>query len=1244
MHRYHRLLVAVVTALFCLLTNSALAQDWPMWRHDPQRTARQMLPAEMDVPAIRASIPLGGSLGPGQFLVGDANLDGQTEVVLLRGGRVVARHFDGTLVWATEPLGIEWLLSLGDFDGNGVPEVFGGGFSRGVVAVDGRTGAALWRIPPAGDMRFSASGVFPIDLGDGVTTLYVADAGTSMSGRGTGRVYRFPGGLAGTPSVTVLDTSAHGYWGGLNQAVGDLDGDTTIEIVTLSHDRVIAYDPASGLPLMSTEPVGPFPYANAVTSTADLDGDGRDEVVVTSDNGGSFATGRRLLLAEWEAGTLALRWSADFEVLGGRHRFPRRPIGDLLAGGPLEVATSRYDPASAQWDVLVFAGDSPSSTPLLTLPDRALVGLADLDGDTVTEMLVQDATTSVLTTFGRIRALRLAPGSPAPTVSELWALDAAQAPFVASSWTGVPEPVWLVGGGLERRMLVLRDATGDGRADSLVAVGASGDATVMRSLGDHAAAVSARQGAGLAAAVLTRTDGSIEALDLDLNLLNDAGLPAGVADLVETNYLAAAPVVCRSSGVPLIATVDSGSHPVVFRGDLLGRSGFLAPLWRSEAIVSPASSLTWISAATACDRLAMLVRAPDGALDLVLADPLTGRTMLSVELSPAAHVNPIHVPTTLDTTGGIARRIAIGTVDTMTTEVAYAFVDPTDGSVLLPPGLTRSPTSGGESPGVAWDRDGDGCNDLHVIQSSPAVVASCADGSILHSSGPVGYGIFSLVDLDGDGVIDVLQEWAGPLRRTTDFELVWNAGATGRTVGAVAPDGLGGMVVGSVARDTSVLDLFTGSDGTRRASVALAGGSAYPDEATARSAGAVPGALGNVVSAHRLVPGSEDAFVVGSTDGFVYALDAATAALSWAVNLRAAVGEPIVADIDGDGAAELVVAAGDGYLHVIATAELPSPAAVYDTDGTFVALAPADDLDEIASSSTLGANWIAVDGADGYEYQLLAEDDLVVLPWTDTGPTTRFVRDDLALQLGRRYRVAVRAYSRGGEPLTSAESYSDGFVVVDRDPPLLELAADPIVIWPEGEGGPSLTELTGRISDPVGLLRYALRIDRAPGISVRDLGTVEIGGTTCAVAAEWDGRDDSGTVVIGGWYQAVLRAEDAAGLVAQAAADVLVCVRDFVDDAGLCGSRPADDEPDSGADADGDVTTHPEADAPDTEAAETTSDGTDDPDWSSQGGGCGCRAARRDNAAAAGLLLPLFAASLLLLARRRAQRGERSLD
>ena len=62
-------------------------------------------------------------------------------------------------------------------------------------------------------------------------------------------------------------------------------------------------------------------------------------------------------------------------------------------------------------------------------------------------------------------------------------------------------------------------------------------------------------------------------------------------------------------------------------------------------------------------------------------------------------------------------------------------------------------------------------------------------------------------------------------------------------------------------------------------------------------------------------------FVVGAADGWLYALDAATGALRWSIEIGAPLGEPIAADFQNESASGILVPAADGFLYAIGPAK-----------------------------------------------------------------------------------------------------------------------------------------------------------------------------------------------------------------------------------------------------------------------------------------------------------------------------------
>jgi outer membrane protein assembly factor BamB len=58
-------------------------------------------------------------------------------------------------------------------------------------------------------------------------------------------------------------------------------------------------------------------------------------------------------------------------------------------------------------------------------------------------------------------------------------------------------------------------------------------------------------------------------------------------------------------------------------------------------------------------------------------------------------------------------------------------------------------------------------------------------------------------------------------------------------------------------------------------------------------------------------------FIVGTESGRLFAVQASNGSILWSLDLGEALGDPVVADIDGDGSSEILVPCADGYLYAI---------------------------------------------------------------------------------------------------------------------------------------------------------------------------------------------------------------------------------------------------------------------------------------------------------------------------------------
>lgn len=188
--------------------------------------------------------------------------------------------------WARCPAGFcdtGWYASpaVGDVDGDGQVEVLWGGYR--LMAVEGATGALAWTYPPAGDdgRLWPSPALADLD-GDGVREIVIAN--------GNGRVAVLDGSGALRPGFPVQP-----FPGGeiRSLAVADLDGDGDEEILVaraagtdqgqwsvLEHTGAVR----AGWPQHTASSPGySWGCYNQNLAAGDLDGDGRREVVATSD-------------------------------------------------------------------------------------------------------------------------------------------------------------------------------------------------------------------------------------------------------------------------------------------------------------------------------------------------------------------------------------------------------------------------------------------------------------------------------------------------------------------------------------------------------------------------------------------------------------------------------------------------------------------------------------------------------------------------------------------------------------------------------------------------------------------------------------------------------------------------------------------------------------------------------------------------------------------------------------------------
>lgn len=1003
-----------------------------MARHDRRRTAAATGTGNLTTPAAYWRAFLGGSLASDAMLVRDVDDDGELEFVYVMGGRVVAKHANDDLVWQSPDLGARSLLGIEDADGDGYVDVFVSSADH-VYALAGPTGVVEWAEPDGDIGTFGAVRLADV-TGDGRADVVVEECACCAIGSGNpGFVYSFGDGFASAKSLWKLPFAV--CTGSNALAIADLNGDGKAEVVIADYTTLSALEGASGAKLATTPPIGNW-TASSRCKPADVDGHPGDELICAVNSGLDPATDERRVFAakytDVPTPTFAQLWSFTVAPDAGGDMAWVDLVDDLDGNGTLEVVVAGQS-APDTWTTFIL--DARTGTKLAVLPGERASGTVPVGTAGTREVLTQSGTS--------LSGIIFDP-TTAPNVKKVWSI-ADRFPFIA------PDPAFSRLCGVASRVVSL-DVDGDGASDLVTRTnggqieafslsGGSAKSIASFQLQNSADATAAWDVAGIDEVhrrlAVARSDGYLTILDQNLVPI-DGGGAYGAGIRIGGYYAAGGwgDVQHTAVAAPLDGTGKDRILVADSRGALIRIDADAASL-----AVSPKK--TWERLHTAAPSVIVgLDGAAPGIVAVGQALPVTtppkyviaglradGSTLWSrpTESVPLNDVLP-------------------GRIDSdAVPDLIYQWGDPgdvllrtraisgQDGSTLWD-AVPIDPGAGRQSVGISVaDWNGDSVDDV-VFQAKAIRVLSGTDGSELASGGPSdSYYMPILSDLDGDGLDDVTLSGGYNPAKAIAHDLtttLWSGAENDRPYpyGAVAGCPGGDVLVEGSWQYPARLKRtwISGPSSGASSPTVLAGGKQWVDEDAAKSGGSRLGQL-TATNVHSNLTGKgAPSAVVGSSDGWLYAVNPCNGSLQFSVPFGAAVGEPIFADTDGDGLDEIVVSVADGYLYGLKNESIKAPSFVWDID-------PAKgitthDVADIETADTLAGRWGAVAGAVSYRVAIVDAQDAFVTspPWQDVGATTETSISGLPLSDGATYKFAVRSVGSDG---VSADAETDGVTV-----------------------------------------------------------------------------------------------------------------------------------------------------------------------------------------------------------------------
>lgn len=1017
----------------------ARAESWPVGRHDAARTGASTGSVPISEPFVTWRAYMGGAPTAATVEFGIQN---SSTLIASVGGRFIVKDaLTQATLWKSEMLGVGFVEAIADLDGDQNSEIIVRTETRAVV-LDGKTGSALWS--SASDAFQTPSAIRVVDMdGNGLPDVYV-DECTTCAKKGTmsAGAYSFANGFA-VPitlwerplSVAPIPKNSG------TDAIVDLDEDGIPEVVLAAGDKIVVVKGSTGATIatlaLSTNDPNPFPHTRAIA--ANIDGlPGKELVMIQST--GQVATqggpaGVTVFRLDPKTGTNSMlyrRVAANFDAAMVTQS---DVVSDLDGDGVAEVIFSYRGASNSVFKTEVYSG--AGGTLVSSFDNARFEGAANLDGQPGDEIIL--ATQNGLSIHSLVGGQFTAIAGPIPE------LRVQRMPDAFGRRTGQIE---YRAGVLERpgklpALLVGKPSTQIAYADLPdvwsfldirgMAMGSAGleTAGIYVPLAGEITGVMPAGGATrpYPQIAIGTTVGTVVLLSQSFQGTNGVVYAGGQA----TGTLVGGAMQPNTGayGGPLIDQDEEGPF-VVMPGGPLGLAVSDAR-WAS-LIVPPVDRWTAPIGAASIVHLGSMgpvLVAADGQ-SLVAKHTLNGTTLAQVNLGFGA---PRGTPLPLNVAGSNTPLVGIDWQVEGVQIVQHAVDFTTQSEVWQGKPL---PYGGFFASGVA-DLDNDGTDEWYSMNTGLNRRDALTGDTLTVSGEDMGYTLPMVASFQPGNAKQLLLQGGGVAPRLLDGNLkqVWQAPAT------EAVNGMGGTRVecGSSVRFVSpavlspMLRAFDGQTGALVAERALAGGSAYPTLAQASAAGKRPGVLSNASSTAQLGNGN-GAIFVGSSDGYLYAVDACSLDLRWSIFLGGSVAEPIIGDTDGDVGNEVVVGVADGTIvNIDVPAVTPIP-----TDGiTFVGPKNGQAPIVVSPGESVTIAFSSVQGATSYEYALVSPEERAL--WSPAFLETKSNQISVDLKgalAARPYKVAIRAKGPAG---VSPEAFSPNIVIDDHNAPTLEAKA-----------------------------------------------------------------------------------------------------------------------------------------------------------------------------------------------------------
>lgn len=372
--------------------------EWPCFRRDLFNTGISNLKGSLTSLEEKWTFFLGG--GVSTVRMADVDGDSLAEIFALNAGKVVAFQENGSLMWNSPIIGVNYLLKIIDLDNDGQIELVCASYEPPVLfVISANTGQVLWQhkfLPPAGAIYPGGVQIADFDNSrDGKLELFC----WPYSGGGTGHAFSFKNG-ASAP-VEMWQVQSEIAWSFPPEVmIADMNADSSLEVVVVTYGQLFAWQGTTGANLIDfTFTSGANQGRNyGIVKVKNTDDDPYPEVIIMANSLNEHVTLLDNLGPSAGKIKMSVLWDQWFEYSYPEDhkslRVSPNGVNDVDNDGRQEVVYSLFnDTGDNQWHLLIY--DAQTATLELNLTGYHLIDIIDLDRDDQLEICVSQESASV---------------------------------------------------------------------------------------------------------------------------------------------------------------------------------------------------------------------------------------------------------------------------------------------------------------------------------------------------------------------------------------------------------------------------------------------------------------------------------------------------------------------------------------------------------------------------------------------------------------------------------------------------------------------------------------------------------------------------------------------------------------------------------------------------------------------------------------------------------------------------------